>query len=770
MSPLPLLVCALSRLAGLLCAPLLPIIFWAFLVVFSFAAGCLWQRLRNGAIVVAVCAASALQVVLVPPPAVTHLSRIIAQKEEIQQPVSGVVADEVILRDGRWLTRLSQLHICDMAVQGDILFSTFKPGLSYGDSICCIMKLRGFTAPGNPGMRDARVWYGRRGIFGSGYAVTPVEIIGRKGPSLQSCIIKLRKGLLLRIQQRFGEDAALVSAVLVGRKDGLGEMRESFSAAGLSHLLAISGLHVGVLYLMMVSLAAIVPWRWVRKMAVLIALALYCLLCSGIASVFRATVMLGLYVIASMFSRKVTPINILAAAFIIITLVQPHSMYGIGFQMSFAAVATLLFCMPRLRVMKIHKQHSGVQLAMRKTINNLAQLMMVSMLISLFLTPITMHYFYQANFNGVIANIVAIPAFSLLLSCAVICMAVPRCLLGVYMPVFRVVRIALNWWVDLCSGMPLRIQPIYADRLQLIILVALCICMGWALCRKRWMVVAGSLIVAIGVVLIPYRIPQKQKRVIFFDCGLGDCALIQAGETAVMIDAGPVESEPGHIATSVVPFLVQQRINDIDLLILTHAHNDHFGGLEALCASVTVKEIAITDEFQQRSVWPRIHAAIQAEGSHIRSINDTCSVVLPKLLLHMLHPAAGYHDANCNNLSILLSTTIDDCRLLFCGDMETEAEHYVIEHNARKLNADIIKLGHHGSKTSSSEDFLHAVDPRLGVISTSKRNRFHFPHPSTLARLKQHAIPYTVTGIEGAVIVDFVDEKYSVNVYRKICE
>lgn len=766
MSPLPLLICALSRLAGLLCAPLVSSLFWALLVVVSVVAGCLWRQLRSGAIVVAVGAISALQVVLIAPPADTHLSRIVARKEEIQQPVSGVVADEVIMRDGRWLTRLSQLHICDVPVQGDILFTAFKPGLSYGDSIRCIMKLRGFSAPGNPGMFDSRTWYHRKGIFGRGYPVTPVEVVGRRSPTLQSFIIKLRKGLLQRIQSRFGDDAGLIAAVLVGRKDGLGEMRDNFSAAGLSHLLAISGLHVGVLYLIMVSLAALLPWRWLRKIVVLVALILYCLLCSGIASVFRATVMLGFYVVASLFSRKVTSINILAAAFIVITLVQPEGIYGVGFQMSFAAVATLLFCMPHLRVVKIHKLHTGMQLALRKSINNLAQLMLVSMLISLFLTPITMHYFYQANFNGVVANIVAIPLFGVLLTVALICLVVPEWLLGVYMPVFRLVRIVLDWWVSVCSQLPLRIQPIYADAGQLIALVALAIVLGWALRRQSWKVVTGSVLLAVAVVGTPYIIPQREQRVIFFDCGLGDCALLQAGETAVMIDTGPVESELGHIAHSIVPFLVQQRINDIDLLVITHAHNDHFGGLEAFCAAVEVREVAITDEFQQRRIWPRISAAISAEGAKVRTIDDTCSIALPGVSLQVLHPDAQYHDTNCNNLSIAVATTINGCRLLFCGDMEIEAEHYLVERYSDLLDADVVKLGHHGSKTSSSTTFLMATSPQLGIISTSRRNRFQFPHPTTLIRLQHYAIPYAITGIQGAVIVEWSDEKYRVIYYR----
>lgn len=767
MSPLPLLICALSRLAGLLGAPLLSSLFWALLVVVSVVAGCLWRQLRSGAIVVAVCAASALQVVLIALPANTHLSRIVARKEEIQQPVSGVVADEVILRDGRWLTRLSNLRICDVPVQGDILFTSFKPGLSFGDSIRCIMKLRGFSAPGNPGMFDSRTWYHRKGIFGRGYPVTPVEVVGRRSPTLQSFIITLRKGLLQRIRSRFGDDAGLIAAVLVGRKDGLGEMRESFSAAGLSHLLAISGLHVGVLYLIMVSLAALLPWRWLRKIVVLMALILYCLLCSGIASVFRATVMLGLYVVASLFSRKVTSINILAAAFIVITLVQPHSIYDVGFQMSFGAVATLLFCMPHLRVMKIHKLHSGMQLALRKGINNLAQLMLVSMLISLFLTPITMHYFYQANFNGVVANLLAIPLFGVLLSVAVICLVVPPWLLKVYLPVFRLIRIVLDWWVGVCSRLPLRIQPVYADALQLIALVALVIALGWALRRQRWKVAAGSVLLAIAVVVTPYIFPQRQQRVVFFDCGLGDCVLLQAGETAVMIDTGPMESEPGHISGSVIPFLVQQRINDIDLLVITHAHNDHFGGLEALCAAVDVREVAITDEFQQRRIWPRISAAISAEGARVRTIDDTCSIALPGLLLQVLHPDAQYHDANCNNLSIAMRTSIDGCHLLFCGDMETEAEHYLVGRYPHLLDADVVKLGHHGSKTSSSEEFLQATTPQLGIISTSRRNRFQFPHPATLTRLQYQSIPYAITGIQGAVTLSFTEEQYWLIQYHR---
>ncbi len=754
MSPLPLIFCAVCWLGGLLVSSQQPTVIWFFLLVAALGAGWLKRSLRSGAILVAIVALAALHISLNRQLPGRHVTALFTAKEEILQPISGTISGEVVLRDGRWLTRINQLTVCGVAVSGAALFSTTKPGLHYGDRVSCIMQLSAIRPPGNPGMMNWQKWYGRRGIFARGYPRSAVTVQPASGFSLQRSIIDLRRWMLRRIRQRFGEDAPLISAVLLGCKDELGDTRTLFTQAGLSHLLAISGLHVGVLFLIITGITSILPQRTFRKLLTIALLMLYCLLCNGIPSVFRATTMLSLYLLASLFSRKVSAPNILAAAFLVITILRPEDIYSVGLQMSFIAVATLLFFLPRIRPCRITKSDNGLKLAAKKSANNLIGIVGVSFWVSLYLSPITMHYFYQFNLNGIIANMLAIPLFSLLLVLSVICLAVPPPLYQLYYPVFLVVHQVLNRWVALCAGMPFCWKPLFASGMQVIVLFGLLILGGVLQKRRHRAMLIGVVLALVAVVALPYMVPSKHERVVFFDCGLGDCALIQQGETAVLIDTGPVEDEPGHATRTILPFLIRQRITNLDLVILTHGHNDHFGGFDALAKELNIQRVAVTDEFKTRSCWPRIQRTIVEENAEVTTVTDTTTIVVGDLRLKVLHPDAGYNHPKINNASIVVRVVLQSTVFLFCGDAEEEVEEHLLSRYPKMLNCDVLKVGHHGSKTSSTMAFIQGTSPEVAIVSTSRHNRFSFPHPATMRRYAQAGVPCYITGKDGCIIFE----------------
>jgi competence protein ComEC len=264
--------------------------------------------------------------------------------------------------------------------------------------------------------------------------------------------------------------------------------------------------------------------------------------------------------------------------------------------------------------------------------------------------------------------------------------------------------------------------------------------------------------------------PRGVLRVSVLDIGQGDSHLIDLPDGgSMLIDGGGFVGSPIDTGARVLlPVLRSRRRSKIDIVVLSHPHPDHFGGLISTTQGIPVGELWDTGQGEDLGAGPAyasLLSGLRARGIPIRRPSDLCggARILSGAVVEVLSPCPGYHpDASANDNSFVLRISYGDRAALLVGDAEHEAEAELVHRDPRALKADLLKVGHHGSRTSTSPAFLKAVSPELAVISCGVRNRFGHPHPIAVASLNAGRVPFLRTDRGGQILWETDGERISV--------
>lgn len=262
----------------------------------------------------------------------------------------------------------------------------------------------------------------------------------------------------------------------------------------------------------------------------------------------------------------------------------------------------------------------------------------------------------------------------------------------------------------------------------LIVLVVLAVCLFWP--KENAFTFSGD-----GVA------------VHFIDVGQGDCALIQSAAGNILIDAGTPDSE-----NAIMRYVDALGIENFAYAIFTHPHADHIGSAAALLERYAFDAVILPDAVSTSRTFERMLDALEKEECEVISGHDGLSYMLGNLQLDLLAPVSNYGD-DLNNQSVVCKFTYGEISFLFTGDAESKSESDMLRENADKLCASVLKVGHHGSKTSSSEAFLEAVSPQIAVISVGEDNEYGHPSALIVSRLKAVGASVYRTDRGGSVIV-----------------
>ncbi|MCF7793962.1 MAG: DNA internalization-related competence protein ComEC/Rec2 [Candidatus Cloacimonetes bacterium] len=708
-------------------------------------------------------------------------SEIMQKHSRIQQKITGRIISEVSEKDQRFKFLMELESINNKQISGRIRLSTSKQDLQYGDIIETIAVLHKIQKGSNPSVFDAEKYFYRQNIQAVGFTKDNPKIISNDASIFQKTIINIRKFIVHRIEKRFPANSGFIKAITIGDKSELDDMRKLLGRAGLSHLLAVSGLHVGLIALILFSFLKLIFKRNFARFLLIITLIVYGFICYWPASVFRAVIMISLFLLSKIIQRKADTNNILFCSLIVITAVHPYQLFSAGLQMSFMAVFVLLNLLPHIKLLKLEKQDIFLLSKTKKLINYVLIMCFSSFFLNLFLAPITIYHFQQFGFNGILGNLLGIPIMGIILPISLLIIFLPPIswLISVYHSAFSFIMFLFNFWSHFAAQPPLHFDFISVDLEQAAFLYLL-LFSGFLFFSikkiKRKLIFLFSFVSVLIVFILTFPSSSNYNKITFFDCGLGDLALIQTSEGKnIMIDTGPTERTSLSFGRSALPYCQNNGIKTIDKLFVTHAHNDHYGGLESVLENLEVKSLVITDEFTGRKVWQRYQDEIDQEKCEIILITDTISFFYDDLTLEILHPDKDFHHENINNNSIVILADFGEFEVMFTGDLELEGEEYILQRYADFLPAEILKVGHHGSKTASSLEFVDHVHPQFAFISTSIQNRFDFPHSQTLSTFSYLEDKLFISGKDGAVqllidedmvfIKSFLSEKkYSIKI------
>jgi len=624
--------------------------------------------------------------------------------------------------------------------------------LEPGDRICVTVKYYSATRISG----EESTYYTSQGIFSRLYGEGEVAVEQGRAGSLRYMPQRLVARLRESVEQIFdGQVAAFVTALLTGERHGLDEQSlADLQAAGLMHITAVSGLHCSFL----IGLIGLLVGRHQKLTALLgyPVLLGYMLMVGCTPSVVRSCVMVGFLLLAPLVGREGDSPTSLGAAAVVILLVNPFAVASVSFQMSFGAVAGMLVVTPRLYGgLGDRKEHRKGLLGMvrRFVVSSLC----VSFGVMAFTVPISAVYFGYISLVSFLSNLLVLWVAPALFGCALLTVCAAILLPG---------AAALAPATELMAGYVLKTAALMADipggvlrfataamALWLLYLYAM-VLVGW-LCRVRWQT-WGLVFVLAGVTLAAVRsLPAASVRggemtVVAVDVGQGAATLIHSNGHTALVDCGShyVSGGPGARVAEVMDTYGWKKL---DRVVLTHYHEDHAGGLAQLLAQVDVEELMIPqllDSADQAWLQQEVEALARRYDVHTDYVEEETWVPLGEGGLRV-YPPLTRGETNEEGLTVLAAA--GDFEVLMTGDMNTGTEMLLMERYALP-DIEVLMVGHHGSRYSTSPELLQEVRPEVAVISVGE-NVYGHPTEEVLDRLERAGTQLYRTDRNGDVTI-----------------
>ncbi len=617
------------------------------------------------------------------------------------------------------------------------------PELLPGEEWQLRVKLKRPWSMRNPGGFDFEEWLFQQGIRATGY-VRDGNDNHRLAAASGYQLLRLRHSIRAHIREQLGEHPMLgiVTALAIGERSAISdEQWDVLLASGTNHLVAISGLHVGLvaglIYLLMLRLWRLCPRcceslpapRAAALVAMLAALG-YAALAGFSIPTQRALLMLLVVLGAVWWRRPIERERVLLLALWAVLLLDPASILSAGFWLSFAAVAWILYGMGgRLSMTSLWWRWGRVQL-----------------LVALGLLPLLLLFFQQGSLSAPLANLLAVPWVSLLV--------VPLTLTGVVLlglwpaaggMLLSLAATLMGWLWPLLQwlGEIIPVLPLAAS--GWVVLVAL---MGllWLLAPRGWPLRGMGVLLILPLLLRTPDMPLPDNaRLTLLDVGQGLAAVVQTHRHTLLFDTGP--AFPSGFDTGdavVVPFLRQSGVGHIDTLMISHGNSDHAGGVTSVLDQIPVSGILADGEMVSR--LPNASACRRGMSWEWDGV-----------VFRILHPAETIDTADENNHSCVLRVSVGQHAVLLAADIERDGESELLS-SGEVLRSDILVAPHHGSKSSSSTDFIDAVAPRWVLFPVGYRNRYGFPHAEVLTRYYERSVSPRRTDAEGAVQFELTPE------------
>lgn len=559
-----------------------------------------------------------------------------------------------------------------------------------------------------------------------GYFVKKISL------SLQSTINKL-------YPQR---EAGLMTAMLLGDRNNLDdELYDLYREAGIVHIIAISGMHISILAGIILILVKPLG-RYISSAIVILFMCFYIILTGGSVSVVRSGIMMFFYILSGLISRKYDLISSTALACTLLLFVNPYYIFDLGFQYSFIAVFTIGFTSEILKKYKIE--------------NKFINLIVISIAISLTTKPITVYNFYYINCIDFIVNILVVSLSEFILIFGLISAIVGTFMLniGVFLSgsVYVVLKV-IEYISEFSLSFPFaHVQTGAISMISFLLMYIALIFIYKILMGKIYAIFPLVLSAVILFVGINTGYDDFEMYVIYV--GQGDCAVIRDDDKCYIMDAG--SSEYKNYGEILFNELQYNNINKIDGIYISHMDYDHMGGVTEVAELMPVENIYISEYCDKNENYNMLIDYASENNINIEYVNENYEEQLTENMSIKL----VYTDKNAvstNNSSAVYKVTYGGKSILFTGDIDSDIMDKASD--TAEINADILKVPHHGSSGSISEKFVAAVSPELAVNSAGNNNIYGHPSGETIAFYNSMDIPFLSTNYNGMVKIRIIDNE-----------
>jgi competence protein ComEC len=674
--------------------------------------------------------------------------------------------------------------------------------LNYGDRVRFVGSLRHPTNFNNPGGFDYQRYLATRGIWATTFVDDTRKIIRvatRQGNVFWTWL-ELRRNRIRAFLDHHSTDssAPILKALILGERGTIPEkVKEDFAISGAAHIMAISGLHLGIIafFLFQGLLWIFRQSEWIAlktnifKLSALLTMPLiilYTLIAGARVATVRATIMIIVYLVSILIDRPRNLYHTLALAALIITLIDPASILEPSFQLSFTAVLAILYLTPKFsRFLKRDEIIPMKQEGLVQWLSSWSRtLLLVSLAAIIGTGPFIAYHFNRFSPMGLISNFLVIPLLGFL--------AIPIGLFSSFISLFSTdlalpfIKVA-SWVVDLVVSMIHLLASLPGVSFHVVTPTVFEIALVYAfiavvtnLRRSFFYKIALAVILCLGIGDLSYWVIKthfnKTLRITSLDVGQGDSALIEfPGGKRALVDGGGFYDDSFDVGKNVIaPFLWKKKIQKIDFLVLTHPDPDHLNGLKFIARNFRVEELWDSGQETNSPFFLEFMTIVKQKGiRRISQFRGDEPRVINGVVVQPLHPRRDTRRAHSedqrltpNNRSLVLKLIFANQTLLFTGDIEREAEAELIASGV-DLRSRVIKAPHHGSLTSSTVPFLKRVRPEIALFSGRPRRFYRLPNKRVLERYERLGSKVLRTDLHGAITIETNGHDLTISTFRK---
>ena len=488
-------------------------------------------------------------------------------------------------------------------------------------------------------------------------------------------------------------------------------------------------------------------------------------------SVVRAGIMGCIMLGARIFYEKQDFWTSIALSLLIILLENPFSIINIGLQLSYAGtIGIIIFSKSFSEKLKIKKQN--------KIIKYILEALIVCFSAQILVFPLMIYNFNTVSPYFLIANLIATPVLAVIMTWGIITLII-SC---IYINLGSVLAIFLNFLLEILiytseivSKLPLSDMVIITPYLISIIIYYILIFFYKYIPYKKIIKNSKEILIIIFIVILIFSVHNiipKDLKIHFIDVGQGDSTLIiTPSNKKILIDGGGSESKDGYDVGEniLLPYLLDRRINYIDYIIISHADSDHIAGLFPVLEKIKVKNVILSKQGENSENIEILKNILKNKKINVQIVKAGDKIAVGKdICIDILWPQEEQIKENIlNNNSIVLKLIYKKFSCLFTGDIEQIAEEKILSmyKNTTKLKSSILKIPHHGSKTSTSENFLREVKPKISLIGVKKDNKFGHPNKIIIKRLKKYNVKIYRTDNMGEITIHINDNRKYKNKY-----
>lgn len=552
------------------------------------------------------------------------------------------------------------------------------------------------------------------------------------------------------------KESNILKAMILGEKQFLdNETIDLYRTSGIYHILAISGLHIGILSLFLTKIFKFVNRRF-GYIFVIIILIFYCIFTGASLSTIRATIMCITVLIANILFRSPDFISSISLSAIILLIKNPYYLFDIGFLYSYTSVFSIAFL--------------GGRICSIYNIKGIYKAFIISFFVCLSIKPITAYYFYNFTILDTLLNIIIIPFMSIVVIIGFISSIVGMFSIPIAKFLIGSVYYILRLFTYICKVVEnMNFNNIIIGRPSIFVIISLYIMLffiGYAFydkyllkkCKKFINIGMGIFIIFVSISILT----PKPFTITMLDVGQGDSIVGINNDGVFLIDGGG----NNNFSTGeniILPYLKSKGIETIDFVFVSHNDSDHIKGVIEILDKINIKNLFLPINNTLDENYETLLNIAKDKNIPIYFLQNGDSLTLGKNLnFDVLHPNKEFLDKGDNNNSLVLKLNYNNNSVLFTGDIEKQAEDFLLDNN-KNLKSDILKVAHHGSKTSTTTDFIKNVTPKDALISCKENNIYKHPSEETLKTLKDANINIYRTDKNKSITIKFYKNNYKIS-------